>query len=170
MSILILDGAMQVLSVVDARKGLNYIVKNKGVSLLDTDRMVSPSSDMHIPAVVMLKQAHAHKSYQNNREIKWSKKGVLRRDSNVCAYCGDFGNTVDHIVPKDLGGGNAWLNTITACKPCNGKKANKPLEDTGMKLLFAPSVPTRFKRYITRSLTNEQKEFLITCGLDDVLN
>lgn len=76
-------------------------------------------------------------------ESKWSKSGVLRRDGNVCAYCGDEGSTVDHIVPVSQGGESEWYNTITACQPCNARKGARTPEDAGMVLLYEPLVPTR---------------------------
>lgn len=170
MSVLVLDAAMEILSVVDDKTGLNYLVKNKGNALLNTDRVASRSQNIMVPSIVMLNQVHAYKSRKNNTTIRWSKKGVLRRDNFTCAYCGGHGNTIDHIVPKDSGGRNEWLNTVAACTPCNSSKSNKPLSESGLKLLFQPSVPTYFKRYLTRSLTDQQKAFLIECGLDKLLN
>tara|TARA_B110001450_G_C17650382_1_gene493031 strand:- start:2175 stop:2456 length:282 start_codon:yes stop_codon:yes gene_type:complete len=33
--------------------------------------------------------------------------------------------TIDHVVPKSKGGRLTWENTVTACGPCNVKKADK---------------------------------------------
>lgn len=81
----------------------------------------------------------------------WSRDGVLRRDNHTCAYCLKTSAdkkvklTVDHIHPKSRFNGNAdtWMNTITACQPCNGKKSDSLLSECGMVLKFEPSIPMR---------------------------
>lgn len=58
---------------------------------------------------------------------------VFRRDSFKCRYCGitateeATGLTVDHVVPKSLGGTDDPSNLVTACSPCNsGKSSTQP--------------------------------------------
>lgn len=56
---------------------------------------------------------------------------VLRRDNHTCRYCGgrapDATLTVDHVVPKALGGGDEPANLVSACRDCNsGKAASNP--------------------------------------------
>lgn len=42
-----------------------------------------------------------------------------------CHYaCGGPATTVDHVVPKALGGAFAYYNLVPACLTCNGAKAN----------------------------------------------
>lgn len=54
------------------------------------------------------------------------KKRLMGKKTLPCHYCGKrAGWTVDHIVPKAMGGPNAPWNTIEACQPCNNKKADK---------------------------------------------
>lgn len=73
----------------------------------------------------------------------WTKRGVLRRDQLVCAYCGGPGSTVDHLLPQSRGGRNTWLNTVTACSPCNTRKANRTPDEASMRLRYQPYAPTR---------------------------
>lgn len=56
---------------------------------------------------------------------------VLRRDGHRCYYCGataqDAKLTVDHVIPKALGGSDDPNNLVTACEPCNsGKTSSSP--------------------------------------------
>lgn len=56
---------------------------------------------------------------------------VLRRDNHACRYCGatapDVKLTVDHVLPKALGGKDEASNLVTACAPCNaGKSSSSP--------------------------------------------
>lgn len=53
---------------------------------------------------------------------------VLRRDGHRCFYCGATSAqaklTVDHVMPKALGGTDNVDNLITACEPCNSGKSS----------------------------------------------
>lgn len=163
---LIFDASMEVLGVRPARKAVGYILSGKGYSLLDSDRLVSPTSDIKVPLIVCLKEAHAYKSRKSKKPLNWSRKRVLQRDNYVCAYCSGYANTIDHIHPQALGGGNTWMNTIAACFKCNNEKDDKTLDQVGMKLLYLPTVPTHFKVKVYSSLSPVQKAFLADNGLD----
>ena len=53
---------------------------------------------------------------------------VLRRDNYTCRYCGasapDVEITVDHVIPKALGGTDEPSNLCAACRRCNGGKTS----------------------------------------------
>lgn len=34
--------------------------------------------------------------------------------------------TIDHVVPRTLGGAEAWRNEVAACRACNAAKADRP--------------------------------------------
>lgn len=77
-----------------------------------------------------------------HKPMGWSKRGVLRRDSHRCGYCGRSANTVDHITPLSRGGDpRGWLNTVAACLRCNNRKDNKTPAEAGMVLQITPYVP-----------------------------
>ena len=75
--------------------------------------------------------------------VAFSKKSVLARDKYTCAYCGKYANTIDHVVPRALGGGNSYTNCVASCKKCNSKKGSKTLEQMGWELPFTPKAPNR---------------------------
>lgn len=85
----------------------------------------------------------------------YSKAGVRKRDGGKCAYCGGPGETVDHIFPQARGGADEWMNTITACTRCNGKKGNRTPEEANMPLMFTPSIPQRV--YLTGGKRHKRK-------------
>lgn len=75
--------------------------------------------------------------------IKWTKRAVLNRDKHTCQYCGSHNaNTIDHIVPRMLGGGNTFENTVACCQGCNIKKGDSTLQSLGWKLLSKPKEPS----------------------------
>ncbi len=84
----------------------------------------------------------------------YGKAKVFRRDRHTCAYCGQVFRerdlTVDHIVPESHGGPLSWMNTVAACRGCNGMKAARTPEQARMPLLFAPYVPSRFEDFLLR--------------------
>lgn len=75
--------------------------------------------------------------------VPFSKKNVLRRDRKSCQYCGavDKELTIDHIIPRSMGGASNWLNVVAACKKCNTKKSDRTLERSGLRLRNKPYVP-----------------------------
>jgi len=63
------------------------------------------------------------------------RKAIYRRDKCQCVYCGTRVGlkyamtnwTLDHIVPRTLGGSNATENLITSCNLCNLRKGRLTL-------------------------------------------
>lgn len=56
---------------------------------------------------------------------------ILRRDNHTCHYCGGTSPTValtvDHVIPRALGGTNDPSNLVAACRDCNaGKSSSAP--------------------------------------------
>lgn len=94
-----------------------------------------------VPLVLRLVR-YVKTAYLYARTPAWSKRGVLRRDRHVCAYCGDRGTTIDHVVPQAHGGRNTWLNTVCACEPCNRRKADRTPQGAGMPLRYTARIPT----------------------------
>ncbi|MGG0277813.1 HNH endonuclease [Bacillus rhizoplanae] len=47
---------------------------------------------------------------------------ILNRDNYTCTYCGRYGDTVDHVIPKSHGGISSFRNCVCACVTCNTKK------------------------------------------------
>jgi HNH endonuclease len=96
-----------------------------------------------------------------------SNAKLFVRDRNLCAYCGGhFGLddlTREHIVPVSRGGADTWMNCITACKACNGRKGNRLPEESGMTLLYLPYVPSLHEDMILRGrrIVADQMEFLL---------
>jgi len=81
-----------------------------------------------------------------------SKDKLLRRDRMTCAYCGQHFSERDlqceHILPESRGGAWSWMNLVTACAWCNGRKADRTPEEARMPLLYLPYVPSRFEDFL----------------------
>jgi 5-methylcytosine-specific restriction endonuclease McrA len=96
-----------------------------------------------------------------------SNPKLFARDRHVCAYCGGLYHfddlTREHIVPTSRGGRDTWMNCITACRPCNGRKGNRLPEEARMALMYLPYVPNLHEDMILRGrrILADQMEFLL---------
>lgn len=104
-----------------------------------------------------------------DRESVFAERIILYgRDRHLCAYCGeqykDHQLTIDHVLPRSRGGKNTWVNTVSACKPCNVRKADRTPEEARMHLLYVPYVPNTFEKMIlkNRKILQDQMDFLIS--------
>ncbi len=96
-----------------------------------------------------------------------TKDALLERDRHMCAYCGGRFKRSDldceHVTPLSKGGGNKWMNLVTACKRCNHHKRNRTPEEANMPLLYLPYIPNRHEHFIlsNRNILADQMEYLM---------
>ena len=79
------------------------------------------------------------------KQLALSKQNVLKRDGHRCQYCGTRRGamTVDHVIPKTMGGKDSWDNLVCACLHCNNLKGDRSPEQVGLTLLRRPRLPSR---------------------------
>lgn len=132
------------------------------------NRMTNEESCITANSIISIKSTHV-KNGDYKRTTALTNETLFERDRHVCAYCGDKFNTSDlsreHITPTCQKGANTWMNVVSACKPCNGKKGGRTLEQARMILLYLPYVPNRYEAFIltqgTRRILADQMEFLL---------
>jgi len=80
------------------------------------------------------------------KDVPLTKRNILKRDNGTCQYCGRrFSDmTTDHVVPRSMGGVDAWENLVCACSDCNARKGGLPLTQARMKLVRQPRKPHYF--------------------------
>jgi len=80
-------------------------------------------------------------------EVKFNRRNIYARDKNHCQYCGKrFSSSelsLDHIIPRSMGGKAVWENIVCACTKCNVKKGGKTPHQAHMKLIKKPVKPKR---------------------------
>ena len=77
--------------------------------------------------------------------VKLNRRNIFARDKNRCQYCGEkFPTTelsLDHVIPRTMGGRPVWKNLVCACTTCNVKKGGRTPEQANMKLVTKPVQP-----------------------------
>jgi 5-methylcytosine-specific restriction endonuclease McrA len=100
------------------------------------------SLQIRVPEIIVLRHCDRYRK----PEVIFSRRNLFRRDRNTCQYCGQKFPTedlsIDHVVPRSLGGVSSWANCVVACLACNARKGNRTLETAGMSLLRSPSRPS----------------------------
>ena len=143
-AVIVLNAGYEFMGLVSWRKAMTLLFSGKVEVLKESDKVVrTVSKSFRIPAVIRLLK-FIRQIYR--REVPFSRKNVLIRDSCVCQYCGDgFASnelTVDHIIPKVQGGQNRWNNVVACCRVCNVKKGGRTPRQAGMTLVRQPFKPT----------------------------
>jgi 5-methylcytosine-specific restriction endonuclease McrA len=78
-------------------------------------------------------------------QVKFNRRNIFARDKNSCQYCGELYSTselsLDHVVPRSMGGQAAWENIVCSCTKCNSRKGGRTPHQAGMKLIKKPTRP-----------------------------
>lgn len=99
-----------------------------------TDKGSRWHQEIDLELAVTLVQEHAAVVVNRNtiRRLysnKAFRRYILARDRHTCFFCGNYGDTIDHLLPKAKGGHTTPVNCVCACNECNQSKADRDLED-----------------------------------------
>lgn len=128
-------------------------------------RRTGQQSRLELHPIVAVHGAIPSRAWRLTPAISNSK--LFARDRQVCAYCGHRfpfdGLTREHIVPTSRGGHDTWMNCITACRSCNGRKGNRTLHELGWSMFYLPYMPSLHEDMILRGrrIVADQMEFLL---------
>ena len=136
---LVLNATYEPLGVVSSRRAVVLVLAAKADAVHDSgETLRSERLAVEVPSVIRLR-TFVRVPYQRRAAI--SRRGVFLRDRGICQYCGRKAESIDHIYPRSRGGAHEWENVVAACRPCNTKKRDRLLEDTGMRLRTRPEAP-----------------------------
>lgn len=140
MRTLVLNAGYEPLGVVSFRRAIMLVLNQKATVLEQNDELKvrSATGEFELPSVILLSR---YVRVPGSRNIPVSRRGVLRRDSNRCAYCSKSASTIDHVQPKSRGGQDTWENLVACCLRCNNKKGDKTLAEIGWVLKVSPRMP-----------------------------
>lgn len=141
-STLLLDCSYQPLDIIPWKEAVRLWFLGKAEVIEEHEaELRSTYLVIKMPAVVRL----VHLFKRKKRKVKFSRVGIYTRDKYKCQYCGQKGTirdfTFDHVIPRAQGGRTNWENIVTACMPCNTRKANRTPKQAGMSLLSTPKRP-----------------------------
>lgn len=123
------DDATTNVTVEQLRATWRGVVRLRGMS--DTGRRWYQEVDPEQAKVLVREGAadiinhYTIKMIYSNKELK---RYILTRDHHQCYYCGSFGDTIDHLIPRSKGGYTTPVNCVCACLRCNQLKANQTVE------------------------------------------
>lgn len=99
--------------------------------------------DIAVPRIIRL----AFYDRLPRQQVKFNRRNLYARDGNRCQYCGKKYSTtelsLDHVLPRSMGGKTSWENIVCACLKCNIRKGGRTPEMAGMHLITAPKKPKR---------------------------
>jgi 5-methylcytosine-specific restriction endonuclease McrA len=148
-NVLVLNQNYEPLSVCSAKRAflLLFMGKAEMIETYDGYKIRSILRSYPLPSVVRLDRFIK----SPRKKILLTRKNIIIRDGGTCSYCGTTKGpmTVDHIIPKNMGGTDSWENMVCACERCNNKKGDRTLAKAGMKLLRKPLRPNHIT-YIQR--------------------
>lgn len=168
--VLLLNNSYEILAFISEKKAIRLIIKNKVDVISNWDDLIIWSSGyIKYPSIIKLKY-FVHKRHS---QLAFSRKAVFKRDKFSCQYCGKMlksGHiTMDHIIPRSLGGMSSFTNCVAACFMCNNKKGNKTLEQVNMKVLNKPIVPSGYLYHISEQ-ENWHNDWTTFFGLNEEIN
>ncbi|MGG1517859.1 HNH endonuclease [Paenibacillus oryzisoli] len=76
-------------------------------------------------AAVVVNRYTIRRLYSN----KEFRQLILERDNYTCRFCGQYGDTIDHMLPRAKGGHTTPDNCVCACMLCNQSKADRDMEE-----------------------------------------
>jgi len=136
---LVLNATYEPLCVVPVRRAVVLVLKEKAEVLHASDRRLhSERSSMAVPSVIRL--THFVKVPFRARAAL-NRRAVFARDDFRCQYCGASAENIDHVVPRSRGGQHIWENVVAACRPCNTRKEDRYLHESGLILRRRPVAP-----------------------------
>lgn len=157
-SVLVLNANYEPINTCDIHRAMGLILADKASLILNGRGEIHTINRIFpCPSVIRLEQM----VNRARPQVKLTRGEVFHRDSSICQYCGrHFGAlTIDHVIPKRLGGKHIWTNVVTACPECNHRKGGRTLEEASMHLLHLPREPLYSVRYMFGRHLSENAEW-----------
>ncbi len=145
--VLVLNANFEPINICNTRRAMGLILSGKANLVMNGRGYIHTVTTLFPrPSVIRLGQM-IHKP---RLRVKLTRREVFRRDNYTCQYCGRHSSelTVDHVLPKHLGGLHTWTNVVAACPNCNHHKGGRKLDEAHMSLLHTPKEPPASAHYL----------------------
>lgn len=156
--VLVLNQSYEPLNLCRIRRAVVLVYRGTAEILENGRGELHSATDMFtIPSVIRL----VYRVRRPHLMRKLTRLEVFNRDKYTCQYCGLQGKelTLDHVIPRRLGGEHCWENLVSACNRCNRRKGGHLLEEVGMKLLHQPKAPHNDGFYVPYNYVNRHNEW-----------
>ncbi|HEX6749951.1 MAG TPA: HNH endonuclease [Longimicrobium sp.] len=165
------------MTILPVERALRLVIDRKAEVLEADDARIFRSARDQIaaPLVIRLKR-FIHVPRRFRRQV--TNTFLFARDGYRCQYCGRHRGglrgreflTRDHVVPMSRGGDNTWENVVTACSPCNNRKASHLPEECGMHLMKHPHEPNYVELvWAVRRVTDVQAKYIAMFYGEEIL-
>ncbi len=139
-SVLVLNQNYEPLNVCNVRRAIVLVLRGKAEVIESAREAIhSASAAFILPSVIRL----VHMIRRPRPKVRLTRKEIFARDGWQCVYCGRQTRdlTLDHVLPRHRGGPHTWENLVSACKPCNHRKAGRTPQEARMAMIHQPHVP-----------------------------
>jgi len=156
--VLVLNANFEPLNICEMRRAIGLIILDKA-SMVENGRGVIQTVNRVFPRPSIIRLQRMVR--RPRPQVKLTRREVFRRDHFTCQYCGkvDHDLTIDHVLPRHLGGKQSWENVVTACAACNHKKGGRTLLESGMRLRRKPLSPPKSAIYMYQNFLMENEEW-----------
>ena len=157
--VLVLNANFAPINVCNVKRALGLILAEKATLVLNGRGYIrTVRRNVPCPSIIRL-------SYMVKRPrptVKLNKSEIFRRDHYTCQYCGKRTSnlTLDHIIPRHMGGAHTWENLVAACPSCNLRKGGRMVRQAGMRLLSKPAAPPASADYIFGKYLPNNEEWI----------
>jgi 5-methylcytosine-specific restriction endonuclease McrA len=139
-TVLVLNQNYEPLNVCNVRRALNLVLRGKAEVIENASQAIHSATQwFFMPSVIRL----VHLIRRPRPKVRLTRKEVFARDGWTCVYCGRATRdlTLDHVMPRHRGGPHTWDNLVSACKPCNHRKAGRTPSEAHMAMGREPGAP-----------------------------
>ena len=152
-SALVLNQNYEPLNVCSVRRAFVLVFRGKAELLAEGDEPIHGVDAVRFtsPSVIRLRDFVRRPL----PHVRLTRREVFARDNNRCQYCNrqDGDLTLDHVIPRRLGGRHEWENLVAACRGCNHRKGGRTPSEARMRLRRKPLRPVAtpgmlFARYM----------------------
>jgi 5-methylcytosine-specific restriction endonuclease McrA len=157
--VLVLNANYEPINVCNTRRALGLMLSGKAALIANGRGEIQTVSQSYPrPSVIRLE----HMIQRPRPRIKLTRREVFRRDNYTCQYCArQVQNlTIDHVMPRHLGGLHTWTNVVAACPSCNHRKGGRRLDEAHLTLLQPPREPPASASYLYGRHIDENEEWV----------
>lgn len=157
--VLVLNANFEPIHVCSTHRAISLILTGKADLVMNGRGEIHTVSRSYPRPTIIRLENMVHRP---RPRVKLTKREILRRDGYICQYCGQRSPilTIDHVMPRHMGGNYTWENLVTACAPCNHRKGGRTLEQAHMTLLRHPSEPPASATYFFARHLVENQEWM----------